>query len=104
MKKIIFTAIFVAQAIIGFSQKITCDQINSDSVRIRIVTLSQPFPWEKIPVPFIVVQENNYFVFYSKQYGNYCEMEKYMDTHFTEFTPYTDARLVVCGKRTKKKK
>jgi hypothetical protein len=96
------TLLFIAPMIAN--AQIDCKSIKSDSVRIRIVTLSQPNPWQNIPIKYIVKQEDNLFVFYSEKYGNYCEMQTFFNENFKEKTPYCDAQLVICNKPKKNKK
>lgn len=99
MKKV-FLSFFSLLSFGVYAQSVNCHDVDSDSCRIRIVTLSQPEPWVKIPMSYIVVEEGNYFVYYSKNYGSYCEMLTYMDVF--ENTPYKDIKVVVCRKKNKK--
>jgi hypothetical protein len=83
------------------AQKFDCHSVESDSCRIRIVTLSQPKPWVKMPIEYIVVKEGDYFVYYSEYCGSYCDAESLLVKF--EGTTYKDARVVVCRKRKQKK-
>jgi len=80
MKRIIFLFTFVA-LFFDINAQVTrnhqydgdCHQIQ-DSFRIRIVTLSTPDPWEPIDVPYVVEKEGDYYAFFTKVHGTYCEM------------------------------
>ena len=80
MKKIIFLFSFVA-LFFDINAQVTrnrqydgdCHQIQ-DSFRLRLLTLSTPDPWEPILIPYVVEKEGEYYAFFTKQHGTYCEM------------------------------
>jgi len=99
MKKV-FLFLFSVLSFAASAQSFDCNKVNSDSCRIRIVTLSRPEPWVKIPMNYIVEKEGDYFVFYSEYYSDYCEMQSLMKLF--NGTPYKDIKVVVCRKKNKK--
>jgi hypothetical protein len=94
MKKILFVLSLFASVTVSAQFSVhNCEQVTDTTCRIRIVTLSNPQPWQPIPIPFTVEQDGCRFVYYSADLGSYCDMLQLIEDKL-KGTPYAEARVV----------